>query len=186
MGKDDRMNGKKCILLGVTGGIAAYKSADLCSKLAARDYDVHVIMTDAARKLVSELVFLTLSRNPVLCDLFSVPEWKPGHIALAERADLLVVAPATANFIGKYANGIADDALTTTALAFPGKVLIAPAMNTAMWKHPAVQRNCETLRSRGVDFIGPETGRLACGVSGEGRMAEVPAILEKIQTLSAK
>ena len=180
------MNGKKCILLGVTGGIAAYKAADLCSKLVSMDYEVLVVMTEAARKLVSEQVFFTLSRNPVLSDLFAVPEWKPGHISLADRADLMVVAPATANFIGKYANGIADDALTTTALAFSGKVLIAPAMNTNMWRHPAVRKNCETLRSRGVEFIGPETGRLACGVSGEGRMAEVPAILEKIQTLSAK
>lgn len=177
------MNGKKCILLGVTGGISAYKSADLCSKLAARNYDVHAIMTESARKLVSERVFFTLSGNPVLFDLFDVPEWKPGHISLAERADLLAVVPATANFIGKYANGIADDALTTTALAFQGKVLIAPAMNTAMWRHPAVQQNCGILRSRGVEFIGPASGRLACGTSGEGRMSEVPEILEKIRSL---
>lgn len=174
---------KKCILLGVTGGIAAYKSVDLCSKLTTQGYDVCVVMTESARKLVSECLFRTLSKNPVLTDLFESPDWRPGHVALAERADLMVVAPATANFIGKLANGIADDVLSTSAIAFHKKVLLAPAMNTHMWRHPAVQKNCETLRSWNIDFVGPANGHLACGDVGEGRMAEVPEILAKINEL---
>ena len=174
---------KKCILLGVTGGIAAYKSVDLCSKLSSQGYDVCVVMTESARKLVSECLFRTLSKNPVLTDLFDSPDWRPGHVALAERADLMVVAPATANFIGKLANGIADDVLSTSAIAFHKKVLLAPAMNTHMWRHPAVQKNCETLRSWNIDFVGPASGHLACGDVGEGRMAEVPEILAKINEL---
>ena len=174
---------KKCILLGVTGGIAAYKSVDLCSKLTTQGYDVCVVMTESARKLVSECLFRTLSKNPVLTDLFESPDWRPGHVALAERADLMVVAPATANFIGKLANGIADDVLSTSAIAFHKKVLLAPAMNTHMWRHPAVQKNCETLRSWNIDFVGPASGHLACGDVGEGRMVEVPEILAKINEL---
>ncbi|MBE6404947.1 MAG: hypothetical protein E7040_02885 [Lentisphaerae bacterium] len=174
---------KKCILLGVSGGIAAYKAVDLCSKLSSQGYDVNVVMTESARKLVSECLFRTLSKNPVLTDLFESPDWRPGHVALAEKADLMVVAPATANFIGKLANGIADDVLSTSAIAFYKKVLIAPAMNTHMWRHPAVQKNCETLRSWGVEFVGPASGHLACGDVGEGRMVEVPEILEKINEL---
>ena len=174
---------KKCILLGVSGGIAAYKAVDLCSKLSSQGYDVNVVMTESARKLVSECLFRTLSKNPVLTDLFESPDWRPGHVALAEKADLMVVAPATANFIGKLANGIADDVLSTSAIAFYKKVLIAPAMNTHMWRHPAVQKNCETLRSWGVEFVGPASGHLACGDVGEGRMVEVPEILEKINKL---
>ena len=174
---------KKCILLGVTGGIAAYKSVDLCSKLTTQGYDVCVVMTESARKLVSECLFRTLSKNPVLTDHFESPDWRPGHVALAERADLMVVAPATANFIGKLANGIADDVLSTSAIAFHKKVLLAPAMNTHMWRHPAVQKNCETLRSWNIDFVGPASGHLACGDVGEGRMAEVPEILAKINEL---
>ena len=174
---------KKCILLGVTGGIAAYKSVDLCSKLTTQGYDVCVVMTESARKLVSECLFRTLSKNPVLTDLFESPDWRPGHVALAERADLMVVAPATANFIGKLANGIADDVLSTSAIAFHKKVLLAPAMNTHMWRHPAVQKNCETLRSWNIEFVGPASGHLACGDVGEGRMAEVPEILAKINEL---
>lgn len=175
----------KSIILGVTGGIAAYKAVDLCSKLTAQGYDVHVVMTESARKLVSEQLFLTLSRNPVLTDIFQCTEWKPQHVALADQAKLMLVAPATANFLGKLANGIADDALSTTAIAFHGKMLIAPAMNTHMWHHPAVQKNCETLRSWGFEFVGPAKGNLACGVSGEGRMSEVSEILEKVNEVSA-
>lgn len=177
---------QKSIILGVTGGIAAYKAADLCSKLTAQGYDVHVVMTESARKLVSEQLFFTLSRNPVFYDLFKTPDWKPEHVALADKASLMVVAPATANFMGKLANGIADDALTTTALAFHGTMLIAPAMNTHMWRHPAVQKNYGILKSWGMEFVGPASGNLACGVTGEGRMAEVPEILEKINLLSSE
>lgn len=111
-------------------------------------------MTASAQKLMTERCFLTLSRNPVICNLWDVPEWRPEHIELSESADLLVVAPCTANFIGKYTHGIADDALTTTAMAFRGKVLLAPAMNTRMWEAPALQENCRILRNRGVYFTG--------------------------------
>lgn len=175
--------GKKSVVLGVTGGIAVYKSADLCSKLTGQGYDVCVVMTRNAAKLISPRIFLTLSRNPVLCDLFEDPEWKPHHVELAERADLLLVAPATANFLGKYANGIADDALSTLAVAYRGKTLLAPAMNSGMWQSPAVQNNCERLRSWGVKFIGPASGRLACGTAGEGRMSEPAEILEEAEKI---
>lgn len=171
------------ILLGVTGGIAIYKAADLCSKLSGAGYDVHVMMTDSARHLISDKLFFTLSRNPVIFDLWDTPTWKPGHIEISELASLMVIAPCTANFLGKYANGIADDALTTSAMAYQGEVLLAPAMNTRMWQNPAVKRNCETLWSWGVHFVGPGKGRLACGDNGEGRMAEVPEILEAIRSL---
>lgn len=171
------------ILLGVTGGIAIYKAADLCSKLSAEGYDVHVMMTDSARHLISDKLFFTLSRNPVIFDLWDTPTWKPGHIEISELASLMVIAPCTANFLGKYANGIADDALTTSAMAYQGDVLLAPAMNTRMWRNPAVQRNCETLRSQGVRFVGPGKGRLACGDSGEGRMAEVSEILDAVRSM---
>lgn len=174
---------KKSVILGVTGGIAVYKSADLCSKLVAASYDVTVVMTESARRLITDQIFFTLSRNPVLCSLWDAPQWKPVHIELAAKADLLVVAPCTANFIGKYANGIADDALTTVAIAHRRKVLLAPAMNHWMWSSPAVQLNCERIRSWGVDFVGPEKGRLACGDDGEGRMAEVADILAAVNKL---
>lgn len=174
---------KKKIILGVTGGIAAYKSAELCSQLCKASYDVHVIMTASAQKLMTERCFLTLSRNPVICNLWDVPEWRPEHIELSESADLLVVAPCTANFIGKYTHGIADDALTTTAMAFRGKVLLAPAMNTRMWEAPALQENCRILRNRGVYFIGPESGCLACGDEGRGRMSEPADIAAEVRRL---
>ncbi len=174
------------ILLGVTGGVAIYKAADLCSKLSAEGFDVHVMMTDSARHLISDKLFFTLSRNPVIFDLWDTPTWKPGHIEISELASLMVIAPCTANFLGKYANGIADDALTTSAMAYQGDVLLAPAMNTRMWQNPAVQRNCETLRAQGVRFVGPGKGRLACGDSGEGRMAEVAEILEAIHAIRRK
>ncbi len=135
----------RVIGLGVTGSIAAYKAADLASRLVQAGFDVHVLMTDAAAKLIQPRTFLTLSRNPVIVDLWSSPDWRPGHIALADRADLLVVAPATANILGKMANGIGDDALSVYCLSHPGPVLVAPAMNPRMWEHPAVRANCRTL-----------------------------------------
>ena len=177
------MPDNNAVLLGVTGGIAVYKAADLCSKLCASGYDVHVMMTDSARHLISDKLFFTLSRNPVIFDLWDTPTWKPGHIETSQLARLMVIAPCTANFLGKYANGIADDALTTSAMAYEGEVLLAPAMNTRMWRNPAVQHNCETLRARGIHFVGPNAGRLACGDSGEGRMAEVPEILSAVREL---
>ncbi len=174
---------KPCIILGVTGGIACYKSADLCSKLTSAGYDVHVVMTANAQKLISAQIFQTLSRNPVLTDLFQTQTWIPEHVSLADQAQLLVIAPATANFIGKFANGIADDALTTTAITHRKTVLLAPAMNTNMWESPAVQANMETLRQRNTLFVGPEEGKLACGTSGTGRMSEVAAILTAIKKI---
>jgi phosphopantothenoylcysteine synthetase/decarboxylase len=174
---------QKVIALGVTGSIAAYKAADLVSRLVRNGHEVHVLMTAAARELVTERTFLTLSRNPVVVSLWDMPEWQPGHVELADRADLLVVAPATANFLGKYTHGIADDALTTYALAHEGPVLLAPAMNPRMWRHPATQANRVLLRKRGVRFVGPGSGHVACGDDGEGRMAEPADILVAIQDI---
>jgi len=171
---------KKTIALGVTGSIAAYKAADLCSKLVQADFNVVVLMTQAAQKLVTRQTFLTLSRNPVITDLWDMPDWQPGHIALAEEASLLVVAPCTANFLGKYAHGIADDALSTYALSHAGNIIVAPAMNPKMWKNQAVQDNVALLKKRGVEFIGAASGKVACGNDGEGRMESVEAILAKV------
>lgn len=173
----------KHIVLGVTGGIACYKSADLCSKLVAAGYEVSVVMTANALKLISAQIFMTLSRHDVLTDVFDTTNWKPGHVDLAAWADLLVVAPATANFIGKYTHGIADDALSTVALACRKPVLLAPAMNTMMWESPALQANLRILQERGTYFVGPADGRLACGPGGVGRMVEVPEILEAIRKI---
>lgn len=172
---------RPCVILGVTGSIAAYKGADLCGRLVAEGYDVVVAMSQSARMLVTEHTFLTLSRNPVICDLWQTPDWRPGHVELAERAKLLVIAPCTANFIGKYTNGIADDALTTVAMTHTGKVILAPAMNSRMWASPAVKENCERLRKRGVLFVGPAKGRLACGPDGDGRMSAVDEIVKKVE-----
>lgn len=174
------MNERTTIALGITGSIAAYKAADLCSRLTKRDFDVNVLMTASAGKLVGEQTFFTLSRNPVISSLWNLSEWQPGHIALAERATLLIVAPCTANFIGKYTHGIADDALTTYALSHLGPVILAPAMNPVMWQQPAVQDNVKVLKQRGIYFVGPGTGTVACGASGVGRMAEVESIIDKI------
>ena len=177
------MNGKN-IILGITGGSAVYKSADLCSKLVSAGFDVRIVMTANALKLISSQIFLTLSKNRVLTDLFEEYQPRPEHVDWAEWADLLVVAPATANFIGKYASGIADDALTTTALTFRGSVLIAPAMNENMWNSPIVQDNLAKIADKlGVRTIGPDTGHLACGTSGKGRMAEPADILEAVRKI---
>lgn len=176
-------NGRKCVVLGVTGGIAVYKAADLCSKMKYAGFDVRVVMTEHSMRLISERIFLTLSGNPVLTNLFDIPDPQPNHVHLAEIADLLVVAPCTANFIGKFANGIADDALTTTAITHSGPVLLAPAMNTNMWNNPALQDNLSILHQRGIHFVGPESGVLACGTTGIGRMSEPDTILEKIRNI---
>ncbi len=179
------MSYRKNVILGVTAGIAVYKSADLCSKLNAEGYDVRVIMTPNSLELISTRIFATLSGNPVLTDLFNDADPRPMHVALAKEADLMIVAPATANFIGKLAHGIADDALTSTALAFRGKMLIAPAMNSDMLASPAVQDNLALLRSRGVLTIGPDSGHLACGKPGAGRMTEPADILAAVKELLA-
>lgn len=176
---------KPSIALGVSGSIAAYKAADLVSKLVQQGYEVQVLMTEAATRLVQPLTFFTLSRQPVISSLFDLPDWQPGHIALAERASLFVVAPATANIIGKLAQGIADDAVSTFALSHTGPLLVVPAMNPRMWANPAVQENLATLRRRGILVMEPGTGRVACGEAGKGRFPEVAAVLERIGEILA-
>ncbi len=161
----------KLIALGVTGGIAAYKAAELCSLFFRSGFEVQVLMTENAARFVTPLTFRTLSRRPVVTSLWDVADWRPEHVALADEAALLAVAPATANFLAKFAGGIADDALTTFAATFDGPVLLAPAMNPKMWAHPACRSNVEILAGRGVHFAGPENGRVACGEAGTGRMA---------------
>ena len=174
----------KCAVLGVTGGIAAYKACELASRLRKAGADVFVIMTENACEFVRPLTFETLTNHPVVTDTFARPEtWEVEHIALAKRADVFVIAPATANILAKMACGIADDMLSTTVLATKAPVLIAPAMNTGMWENPATQQNVETLRSRGVRFVGPEGGYLACGDSGTGRMSEPEAIFAQIEKI---
>ena len=168
------------ILVGVTGGIAAYKTADLVSRLVQEGAAVSVVMTEHAQRFVGTPTFQALSRRPVYTDLFAEGAYDADHIALADRAEAAVVAPATANAIGKLAAGIADDLLSTVLVALRVPVILAPAMNEAMWNHPAVQANVETLRRRGVRFVGPEEGRLACGTEGPGRMAEPVSILAEI------
>jgi len=171
------------IVLGVTGSIAAYKAADLCSQLTKLGHEVHVVMTRDALEFITPLTLQVLSRNPVTSDLFDEKDsWHPGHIQLADDADLLVVAPATANVLAQLSHGLAGDALTAIALATRAPILIAPAMNGKMWSHPATVENVERLRKRGVSFIGPQTeGLLACGYEGEGKLWPVEGIVEKIQ-----
>ena len=174
---------KTTIVLGVTGSIAAYKAAEICSRLTKYECDVNVIMTKAATSLVAPLTFMTLSRNPVTTTLWDSDDWRPGHIALADRASLLIIAPCTANIIAKMAHGIADDALTTYYLSHTGKTILAPAMNPKMWSHPAVAANIATLETRGVDILGPANGKVACGDDGKGRMVEVSDIIDTVDTL---
>lgn len=173
------MSAAKNIVLGVTGSIAAYKAADITSKLSKTGANVNVVMTADAQKFITPLAFKTLSRNPVVTDLYDEEEgWKPTHIRLADEADLLLIAPATANLLAKLAHGLADDALSCIALALNPKarMLIAPAMNGKMWLHPATQANVLTLKGRGVEFIGPEEGMLSCGYEGIGRLWNVEGI----------
>ncbi|MBR1966353.1 MAG: phosphopantothenoylcysteine decarboxylase [Lentisphaeria bacterium] len=170
-------DGKKLIVLGVTGGIAAYKAADLCSKLA-KVYEVQVIMTENAQKFVTPLTFQTLSRRPVITSLWETAEWRPRHVELADEADCFVCAPATANFLAKYAHGIADDALTTFCATYHGLSVVAPAMNPKMWSQTACMENVNTLKLRGVQFAGPACGHVACGADGAGRMMEAAEIFD--------
>ena len=180
------LTGKK-IVLGVTGGIAAYKSAEVVSRLRHQGANVHVIMTKNATEFIAPLTFRTLSANPVAVDTFSAPEaWNVEHVALAKLADIFVIAPATANILAKMACGIADDMLSTTVLATKAPVLAAPAMNTGMWTAEATRRNVETLRERGVEFAGPGTGILACGDEGAGRMSEPAEIVKRIEELLSR
>lgn len=174
------LTGKE-IVLGVTGGIAAYKSAEIVSRLRHSGANVHVIMTRNATEFIAPLTFQTLSANQVVTDTFEAPEyWNIEHVALAKLADIFVVAPATANILAKMASGIADDMLSTTLLATKAQILVAPAMNTGMWTAPATQNNVKVLKERGVRMIGPESGMLACGDEGAGRMSEPEMIVEEI------
>lgn len=170
------------VILGVTGSIAAHKAVDICSQLTKEGCNVHVVMTADAQRFVTALPFKTLSRHPVVTDLYDEEEgWKPTHIHLADEAGLLLVAPATANTLAKLAHGLADDALSCLALALnpQAKTLFAPAMNGRMWVHPATQHNVATLKARGAECIGPSEGMLSCGYEGIGRMVEVEAIVRR-------
>ena len=181
--KKSMLMGKE-ILLGVTGGIAAYKAVELLREMTKRGANVHVIMTENAKRFVTPLTFQTLSGNPVLHEMFRLLEGsKIGHVAMSDIADLMVIAPATANIIGKIANGIADDLLSTMVMAMDVPVLFAPSMNVKMWKSSFVQYNVERLKAYGYHFVGPSEGDLACGSKGRGRLAEVPEILEKIEDI---
>ena len=179
--KKDAMLHNKTIIIGVTGGIAAYKACDVVSQLRKRGASVHVIMTEAACKFVAPLTFQTLSNHFVVSDMFAEQKtWEVEHISLAKKADLMVIVPATADIIGKIASGIADDMLTTTVMACRAPVMFAPAMNTAMYQNPIVQENIRKLQTLGYPFIKPVCGMLACGDEGEGKLADIDTIVEAI------
>lgn len=171
------------IVLGITGSIAAYKAADLTSQLVKAGHEVHCVMTKAAVEFITPLTLQVLSRQPVLVSLQDEKDsWKPGHIDLADNADLFLVAPLSADTLGNFAHGLAPDPLSSIYLALPRTtpVLLAPAMNGKMWQHPATTRNIAQLKEDGCQFIDPASGDLACGYQGVGRLAEVTDILEKI------
>jgi phosphopantothenoylcysteine decarboxylase/phosphopantothenate--cysteine ligase len=176
------LKGKK-IVLGVTGGIAAYKAAQLSRMFIHAGADVHVVMTENATKFITPLTFRSLTGNPVTVDMFEpVTNWQIEHIELATMADIVVIAPATANVIGKIASGMADDMLTTTVMATKAPVIIAPAMNSNMYNNPIVQGNVEKLKGLGYEFVEPEEGRLATGTegAGKGRLADLEKIVQKV------
>ena len=175
------MLNQKTVVIGISGGIAVYKVLDVISKLKKLGANIHVIMTKSATEFVTPLSFQSLSQNYVVCDMFEEPKtWDVEHIALAKKADVFLVAPATANIIGKIANGIADDMLTTTIMATKAKVLIAPAMNTNMYENPIVQKNISILKELGYTFVEPESGRLACGDVGKGKLSTPDNIVNNI------
>jgi phosphopantothenoylcysteine decarboxylase len=176
------MSSGKNIVLGVTGSIAAYKAAELTSLLTKQGCDVRVVLTADALRFITAVSFKALSRHPVVTDLYDEEEgWQPTHIKLADEANLLLIAPATANTIAKLALGLANDALSCVALALnpKAKILVAPAMNGKMWLHPATQQNVATLKSRGVEIIGPEEGMLSCGYEGLGRLWPVEQVAQR-------
>jgi phosphopantothenoylcysteine decarboxylase/phosphopantothenate--cysteine ligase len=175
------------IVVAVTGSIAAYKAAELVRMLVKSGDEVHVVMTPAACEFVRPLTFQTLSRNPVEVESFArVENWVPEHISLAQSADLVVVAPATANTIAKMRGGIADNLLTSVLLAVKAPVLVAPAMNTGMWESPVTQENIRELSARGVTVIEPEDGELACGVKGKGRMMNPEDIFKAVAAIGGR
>lgn len=175
----------KCIIIGVTGGIAAYKVPDLVSKLVKAGADVHVIMTESAAEFITPLTLQTISRNPVTTEMFAPhKEWQVQHVSLADRADILVVVPATANIIGKVCAGIADDILSTTVMVVKTPVLFAPAMNAHMYENRLLQANITKLKSNGYHFMEPDLGRLACGYEGKGRLPDIETIFDRINSLA--
>lgn len=177
----------KTVVLGVTGSIAAYKSAELASLLVKQGHDVFVVMTKDATEFITPLTLQTLSKNPVSTSFYDEKEnWRPGHIELADRADLLLIAPATAHIIAELAHGLAHHPLAAIALATRAPLLLAPAMNGKMWEHPATQENVEKLKERGAEFIGPEEGMLACGYEGAGRLWKVNDIAFRVEFLLAR
>jgi phosphopantothenoylcysteine decarboxylase len=177
----------KSIVLGVTGSIAAYKSAELASLLVKQGHEVFVVMTSDATEFITPLTLQTLSKNPVTTSFYDEKEnWRPGHIELADRADLLLIAPATAHIIAELAHGLASHPLAAIALATRAQILLAPAMNGKMWEHPATKENVEKLKTRGVEFIGPEEGMLACGYEGIGRLWKVNDIAFRVEFLLAR
>lgn len=181
------MQNPKRIIVGVTGSIAAYKAADLVSKLGKRGHEIFVVMTHGAQQFITSLTLQTLSKNPVLTSVFDEREsWRPQHIEFADNADLILIAPATANIIAELAHGFANSALSEIVLASPAPLIIAPAMNGKMWHHPATQENVAKLKSRRVRFIGPEEGILACGYEGLGRLWNVDEIVERVEELLAQ
>ncbi|MBI5993292.1 bifunctional phosphopantothenoylcysteine decarboxylase/phosphopantothenate--cysteine ligase CoaBC [Clostridium perfringens] len=174
------MKDKKCVVVGVSGGVAVYKALDVISRLRKKDVEVHVIMTKSATEFVTPLSFQSLSQNMVITDMFAEPKaWEIQHISLAKKADLMLIVPATANIIGKVANGIADDMLSTTIMATKAPVVFCPAMNTNMYENPIVQRNISLLKELGYEFIDPASGRLACGDEGKGKLQDTEIIAEE-------
>jgi phosphopantothenoylcysteine synthetase/decarboxylase len=177
------LSGKK-IILGVSGSIAAYKAADLTSQLRKQGAEVYPIMTAGAQKFITPLTLQTLARQPVASDVWDEGDgWQPGHVELADKADLLLVAPATADVIAQFAHGLAPDFLSSLYLVCRAPVLIAPAMNGKMWSHPATVANVAALSARGAHFVGPEEGVLACGYEGLGRLWPVEGIVERAKAL---
>ena len=178
---------KRSVVLGITGSIAAYKAAELASLLVKQGHDVSVVMTRDATEFITPLTLQTLSKNPVTTSFYDEKQsWHPGHIALADRANLLVIAPATAHVIAELAHGLAGHPLAAIALATRAPILLAPAMNGKMWEHPATKENVATLGARGVEFIGPEAGMLACGYEGIGRLWKVDDIAFRAELLLAR
>lgn len=172
---------EKKIVVGVTGGVAAYKACDIVSRLKKLGATVDVIMTKSAMEFVKPHTFQALSQNPVITELFETPRhWDIEHISLAQKADMILIAPATANIIGKVANGIADDMLSTTIMASTAKIVFAPAMNTKMYENPIHQTNMDKLKALGYSFISPQSGRLACGDIGTGKLADVDTIIDYV------
>lgn len=179
--------GAKTVVLGVTGSIAAYKSAELASLFVKQGHEVFVVMTQDATEFITPLTLQTLSKNPVMTSFYDEKEnWRPGHIQLADRANLLIVAPATAHFIAELAHGLAGHPLAAIALATRAQILVAPAMNGKMWDNPVTKENVEKLKKRGVEFIGPEEGMLACGYEGIGRLWNVEDIAFRAEFLLAR